>query len=92
MILLLPLLFSLAGAPLVYAVGGRRPSVARWLALVATVLGLGTALAAAADWGMSREVRTLWQAAWVPSLGIGLHFAADGVSLVLVILTGLLPP
>lgn len=56
-------------------------SLARWIALAAC--GLLLALAAAAP---ALEQR----AAWIPSLGISYHLGMDGLSMVLVLLTGVL--
>ena len=88
MLLLLPIVLWLVGAVAVYGAGPARPSVARWLAMGVALAGLGCAAAGAVGLGIRPERVTLLRWAWVPSLGIDLHFAADGVSVVLVLLTG----
>jgi NADH-quinone oxidoreductase subunit M len=89
MLFLLPLLLSLGGAAAVYAVGRGRPMAARGLALGLSVAGLASTIAAAVGTGIRPDRVTLLKAPWVASLGIEFHFAADGVSVVLVLLTGL---
>lgn len=89
MLLLLPIVLSLVGAVLAYAVGRERAALARWVALGSSVSGLSLSAVGVGALGMPGERVTLWRAPWVPSLGIDFHFAADGVSVVLVLLTGL---
>lgn len=89
MALTLTIWVSLAGA-LVTAVAGRgRPPVARFLALAATVMGLAAAVTGALQLGVNSELITLARVPWISALGIDFHLAADGVSVVLVLLTGL---
>src|SRR4030067_402608 len=69
-------------------------SAARKIALLAALAGLGVAVAAfAAQLQKTPELRakieTVAQVPWIPSLGIEYHLAADGISLTLVLLTGL---
>lgn len=78
---------SFIGA-LVVGVAGRRPRVARWLALVFTAAGLGIAIAAAVADHTGRLV-TIVRIPWIPQLGISYYLAADGISLVVVLLTGI---
>ncbi|MGO8929228.1 MAG: complex I subunit 4 family protein [Limisphaerales bacterium] len=61
---------------------------ARALALLTAVLGFITALAGtlAAKPG---SLQTITKVPWVPALGIEYHLAADGISLTLVLLTGI---
>ena len=65
-------------------------------ARTARILGLGTALAGLGcgllgAWQLEDpgRVTTLVRVPWVPSLGLEIHLAADGISLTLVVLTGL---
>jgi NADH-quinone oxidoreductase subunit M len=65
-----------------------RAGLARGFALMIAVVGLGIAVAGfAADLGKGRAV--LVDVPWVPAMGIHFILAADGISRVLVLLTGL---
>lgn len=66
-----------------------RPSLARWTALVTALLGLGCGLAGALSFEAAAGVVPLVDEPWVPALGIHYHLAVDGISLTMVILTGL---
>jgi NADH-quinone oxidoreductase subunit M len=70
---------------------GRRNAVARWLALTVAVAGLAVAVAGfMAGMGPNPGGRvTIVDVPWVPSMGIHYLLAADGISRVLVLLTGL---
>src|SRR5712692_8774119 len=61
---------------------------ARSLALVTAFVGFGLALAGVVQ-ARAGEIQTLAQLPWIRSLGIEYHLAADGISLTLVLLTGL---
>jgi NADH-quinone oxidoreductase subunit M len=61
---------------------------ARIVAMLAAVAGFIVALAGFAEF-KAGEVVTIAKASWIPSLGIEYHLAADGISLTLVLLTGL---
>src|SRR5229473_5711345 len=61
---------------------------ARSLALVTAFVGFGLALAGVVQ-ARAGEIQTLAKIPWIPSLGIEYHLAADGISLTLVLLTGL---
>jgi len=67
-------------------------AAARKVAMLSAVAGLSVALAgfvqAAPEIKLGKIV-TLAKVPWVPSLGIEYHLAADGISLTLVLLTGL---
>jgi NADH-quinone oxidoreductase subunit M len=79
---------SFAGALLLAVLPKGRPSVARWLALAVAVGGLALAVQGfVAGMGQGRTV--IVDAAWVPSMGVRYLLAADGISRVLVLLTGL---
>ena len=61
----------------------------RWLALATSVAGCGVAVAAfipARDFG---AFETVVRVPWVTSLGIEYHLAADGISMVMALLTGI---
>lgn len=62
--------------------------VARWIALLASIVGLALTIITAFRFAPG----TILQVArvdWVPSLGLTYHLAADGVSLTLLLLTGI---
>ena len=61
---------------------------ARALALLTAVLGLLIALAGTLE-AMPGKLQTIVKVPWVPALGIEYHLAADGISLTLVLLTGI---
>ena len=63
-------------------------SAARKVAMLAAVAGLLVALAGFVQF-KAGEIVTVAKLPWVPSLGIEYHLAADGISLTLVLLTGL---
>ncbi|MBL9190379.1 MAG: NADH-quinone oxidoreductase subunit M [Opitutaceae bacterium] len=76
---------SFAGALLALAAGAR----ARVVALVTALLGFGLALVAANAFTPSPGLQTLIDLPWIAELGIRYHLAADGISLTLVVLTGI---
>jgi len=79
---------SFAGALAEALLPKERNALARWLALAVAVTGLALAVAGfAAGMGQGRQV--IVDAPWVPSMGIRYLLAADGISRVLVLLTGL---
>lgn len=63
-------------------------SAARKVAMLSAVAGLLVALAGFFQF-KAGEIVTVAKLPWVPSLGIEYHLAADGISLTLVLLTGL---
>ena len=66
---------------------------AKWIALLSALTGLGFAFAAFRVYDMSADTQPLQFALdlpWVGSLGIHFATAADGVSLVLLLLTGII--
>ena len=65
-----------------------QPALARWLALAVAVAGLALAVQGFVA-GMGQGRVTLVDLPWVPSMGIHFLLAADGISRVLVLLTGL---
>jgi NADH-quinone oxidoreductase subunit M len=79
---------SFAGALIEALLPKGKPGVARWLALFVAVLGL---LDAAGGFihGIGQGRIIIVDALWVPSMGIHYLLAADGISRVLVLLTGL---
>ncbi len=77
---------SFAGAAVCLA--AKRAGAARVIGLVSTAAALAVVLADALQ-GHGGELRTITRVAWIPSLGIEYHLAADGISMVLVLLTGI---
>src|SRR5436189_2061277 len=63
-------------------------SAARKVAMLSALAGLLVALAGYIQF-KTGEIVTVIKLPWVPSLGIEYHLAADGISLTLVLLTGL---
>ncbi len=81
---------SLTGALLTLVLGRRSPGAARVTALGSALLAWGIALVAAYQFHPSPAgLQTLVDVPWIPQLGIRYHLAADGISLTLVVLTGL---
>lgn len=96
MILLWLILIPLAGGVLSMSAARRSARASRWIALAATGIDLaltaglwigarGTGVAVSGSRWMYE-----WDHAWIPQLGIRLHLAMDGLSLVLLLLTFLL--
>ena len=79
---------SFAGALIEALLPKSKPGLARVFALLIAVAGLGIALVGFFD-GMGHGRVTITDVAWVPSMGIHYLLAADGISRVLVLLTGL---
>jgi NADH-quinone oxidoreductase subunit M len=61
---------------------------ARFLALLAALAGLALSLTALVRWQPGNLV-TVADVPWIPQLGISYHLAADGISLTLLLLTGI---
>jgi NADH-quinone oxidoreductase subunit M len=62
---------------------------ARIVALLTSLATLAIAVRALFSYTASSNILTLAQVPWIPTLGIGYHLAADGISLTLVLLTGI---
>ncbi len=89
---------SFAGVLALMLLPSARARDARKLALVIAVIGLFIGFAGAFQYAAARGtspvkpenvVQTVAQQSWVPGLGINYFLAADGISIVLVLLTGL---
>ncbi len=94
MLLTVTVFVPLAGA-LVLAALPRRSAddLARWVALAASLVALGFAVAVAARFKVGEAGFQLGQSAnWVRTLGVRYHVGVDGVSLPLVLLTTVLTP
>lgn len=79
---------SFVGALLQALLPKDKPSLARWLALAIAAIGLALAVMGFIA-GMGQGLVTIVDLPWVPAMGIHFALAADGISRVLVLLTGL---
>ncbi len=79
---------SFAGALIEALLPKGKAGLARWLALCIAVLGLLHAVGGFVQ-GMGQGRMVIVDVPWVPSMGIHYLLAADGISRVLVLLTGL---
>lgn len=79
---------SFAGALIEAMLPKRKPSLARGLALAISIAGLVLAVLGFAQ-GTGHGRMVIVDVPWVPAMGIRYTLAADGISLVLVLLTGL---
>ena len=86
--LALTIYLSFAGALIETMLPKTKAAPARWFALVVAVAGLALGIAGFAA-GMGKGLVTFVDMPWVPSMGIHFRLAADGISRVLVLLTGL---
>ena len=64
-----------------------RPALARKVALISSIAGLIAALGGAFEHGHGGEIKTIIKLHWLPVLGSDYYLAADGISVVLVLLT-----
>ena len=86
----------LAGALLLLLVGnadGRRNALVRWLALAVSLATFGVTLALWIGFdSSSAEFQFVERVPWIPRFGIDYYIGIDGISLMLVVLTGFLTP
>jgi len=84
------ILSAFAGALLVLLLPARCAGAARIIALLASLVG-AVAAAAACLARLAQPAAAVWNfdRPWIPTLGIRCHLAADGLSLTLLLLTGL---
>ncbi len=80
---------SFLGALLLLLLPKGNAAAARVLALLAAVVAFAITLTYFLE-HRSGEMLTVTDASWVPSLGIRYHLAADGISIVLLLLTGII--
>jgi len=80
---------SFIGVAVLMLLPRRNARAARSVALAAAVTGFVCALAGAFQAKAGPEIETIARTSWIPSLGIEFHLASDGISLTLVLLTGL---
>jgi NADH-quinone oxidoreductase subunit M len=80
---------SFAGGALALLAGARSATAARAIALVTAIAGFAATLFAAASFTSGPALQTLVDVPWINELGIRYHLAIDGISLTLLLLTGL---
>jgi NADH-quinone oxidoreductase subunit M len=80
---------SFLGAAAMFLLPKGSAAAARILALLTAVAGFAIALTAFAQ-HRTGEMLTVTRVPWIPSLGIEYHLAADGISLTLILLTGVI--
>ncbi|TSA35627.1 MAG: NADH-quinone oxidoreductase subunit M [Verrucomicrobiaceae bacterium] len=91
MILTATFLSAFAGAGLILLLPERSASLARWIALLAALAGLGFATSAFLHFdNAGPHFQFLTNIPWIPQLGISFSTGADGISLVMLVLTGLI--
>src|ERR1700691_1261455 len=79
---------SFLGAVAVTLTPATRPALTRLTALLTALVGLGIAIVAVLQ-DPSGQLITIVKTPWMSRLGIEYHLAADGISLTLVLLTGI---
>mgnify|MGYP001455804931 CR=1 FL=1 len=80
---------SFAGAALALLLGQRSAHAARVVALGTALAAFALSLWAALGFEPTAALQTLVNVDWIPQLGVRYHLAADGISMTLVVLTGL---
>ena len=89
-------LVPLAGALALLCIGnadGRRDGLIRWVSLAVTVVTFAVTLAVWAGFdGSTAEFQFVERYPWIPAFGIDYYIGVDGISLLLVVLTGFLSP
>src|SRR5580693_2949903 len=86
------LYISFLGAAFLMFLPGDNPRPARWTALLAALAGLAFATMGVIECRYHARAGVLTDVAnapWIAEMGIRYHLAADGISLVLVLLTGI---
>src|SRR6266576_2987125 len=80
---------SFIGAALVALVPSEKPVAARVLALVTAVFGLLVTLAALFQGEATATLNDVVNVPWIAAIGARFHLAADGISVTLLLLTGI---
>src|SRR6185369_7029563 len=80
---------SFLGVALLMLLPAENKKAARVVALLSALAGLAVAFAGAFQYKLGSGIVDITNAPWIPSLGINYHLAADGISLTLVLLTGI---
>ncbi len=91
MILTATFLSAFAGAALVLLLPECLAGLAKWIALAAALVGLGFASAAFVGYdNAGPHFQFLTTIPWIPQLGISFFTGADGISIVMLVLTGVI--
>jgi NADH-quinone oxidoreductase subunit M len=89
-------LLPVAGALSLLLVGnadGQRNGLVRWWTLIVSIAVFGVTLAMWASFNpASAEFQLVERHPWIPSFGIDYYLGVDGISLLLIVLTGFLTP
>jgi NADH-quinone oxidoreductase subunit M len=80
---------SFLGALVLMFVPATSARAARAIALLAALAGLACAVLALVNYNLDAGIVTVHKLPWIPNLGIEYHLAVDGISLTLVLLTGI---
>src|SRR5688572_548098 len=80
---------SFLGALVLMFVPATFARAARGIALLAALTGLACAVLALVNYNLDSGIVTVHKLPWIPNLGIEYHLAIDGISLTLVLLTGI---
>lgn len=80
---------SFIGVLALLFVPAANPRAARIVAMFFALGGLACALLGTMEYQTAGGITTVYKIAWIPALGIDYHLAVDGISLVLVLLTGI---
>ena len=89
MILAFTIYISFVGAALVALVPSEKPVLARITALVSAVLGFVVTLFAIAQGHATAALNDVINVPWISAIGARYHLAADGISVTLLLLTGI---
>jgi NADH-quinone oxidoreductase subunit M len=80
---------SFLGVVTLMLLPSKSAKAARAIALGASIVGLVLGLAAVVDYKIGSGIVTACKLPWIPALGIDYYLGADGISLTLVLLTGI---
>src|ERR1051325_9530502 len=80
---------SFLGAGALMLLNPANKKAARLIALLAALASFTIALGAVINYKAGSGLVTACKLPWVPSLGINYHLASDGISLTLILLTGI---
>src|SRR5256714_4473604 len=80
---------SFVGGGLLMLLSPQQKKAVRVMALLTALAGLAVALAGAFQYKLSSGITTVKKVPWIPSLGIDYYLATDGISLTLLLLTGI---
>ncbi|MCU0430491.1 MAG: NADH-quinone oxidoreductase subunit M [Cytophagaceae bacterium] len=88
-LLLLTILIPFVGGLVLLLLKGE---AAKWISLAFSLLTLGAAVGMYQFFELNEQVQFVSNTVWMEALGLNFYFGADGISLVLVLLTTLLTP